>query len=390
MNRSLKIFLTLIVAVLASTSSTHAQFVVNASASGRLVTEPSGARDDNNGGGDPYALVGLNTSLVENFAFYQMDLSALAGTQTSGATISIGVVGFFSNANHGQPTDLIQLNYLPDSNSGFDPGVSMITGNDTPADDGSISFLNRVQFSGSGTSEPWLDGAGNPVANLAEAIVPIATVDGWFQGDAPPTVEFVLDGPTAQGFIDDGIAAFIMSAIDDGDNRSRFRLGNGKFADALSITFETGDGGGGGSAPPAIFTVFRGVSLSGTITDFENSDDARALYNPGFTINSTEAPVWLIFDAIAPTANEFFVESQAGTLGLTYTVEAFDFTTQSFTVIGTQPEVFNSDQVVAFPVSAEHIDTGGEVQTRVGWRQTGFTLNFPWEVRVDQVGWNLF
>ena len=80
MNRSLKIFLTLIVAVLASTSSTHAQFVVNASASGRLVTEPSGARDDNNGGGDPYALVGLNTSLVENFAFYQMDLSALAGT----------------------------------------------------------------------------------------------------------------------------------------------------------------------------------------------------------------------------------------------------------------------------------------------------------------------
>ena len=130
--------------------------------------------------------------------------------------------------------------------------------------------------------------------------------------------------------------------------------------------------------------------MSGTITDFENSDDARALYNPGFTINSTEAPVWLIFDAIAPTANEFFVESQAGTLGLTYTVEAFDFTTQSFTVIGTQPEVFNSDQVVTFPVSAEHIDTGGEVQTRVGWRQTGFTLNFPWEVRVDQVGWNQF
>ena len=57
-------------------------------------------------------------------------------------------------------------------------------------------------------------------------------------------------------------------------------------------------------------------------------------------------------------------------------------------MVGTQAELFNVDQVVTFPVTAANIDAGGEVQTRVGWRQTGFTINFPWEVRVDQVGWN--
>ena len=386
MNRSWNFILTIIVAVLA-TNSIHAQVVVDASAFGRLVTEPNGNRDDNNGGGDSNTLVGLNTGLVENFTFYQVDLSGLAGAQTSGATVSIGVVGFFNNANHGQPSDMIQLNYLPGSNSGFDAGVGVITGDDSPADDGSISFLNRVQFSGSGTSEPWMDAMGNPVADLAAAIVPIATVDGWVQNDAPPTIEFVLDGPSAQALIDEGVPAFVMSAIDDGDNRSRFWIGNAINADVLSITFDdvvVGDG----SVPPANFTVFRGVSLSGSITDFESSDDVSAMYNPGFVLNDTEAPVWLIFDANAPNANEFFVESQAGTPGLTYTVEAFDFTTQAFAVIDTQSEAFNVDQVVTFPVSAEHIDTGGDVQARVGWRQSGFIINFPWEVRVDQVGWN--
>ena len=143
-----------------------------------------------------------------------------------------------------------------------------------------------------------------------------------------------------------------------------------------------------GPSSPETITVFRGIELSGTITDFESSDDVRAVYNPGFVLTNVEAPVWLIFDGVAPSATEFLVESQAGTPGLTYTVEAFDFTAGALAVIGTQAEVFDVDQVATFPITADNIDAGGEVQTRVGWRQTGFTINFPWEVRVDQVSWN--
>lgn len=146
---------------------------------------------------------------------------------------------------------------------------------------------------------------------------------------------------------------------------------------------------GGAFVPPSAFTTFRGIALSAATSDFADSDDVRASFNPGFVLNDTEAPVWLIFDGNAPTATSFRVESQAGTPGLTYRVEAFNFNTNSFDPIGTQAEGFNTDAVVEFNiVAADHIDASGDVQGRVGWRQTGFTLNFPWEVRVDQVGWN--
>ena len=138
---------------------------------------------------------------------------------------------------------------------------------------------------------------------------------------------------------------------------------------------------------PAGFTAFRGVTLSASLTDFGASDDVRATFNPGFTINSEEAPVWLIFDANAPSATEFSVESNAGTPGLTYTMEAFNWDNNSYDVIGTQPESFANDVTTTFALVSDHIDVGGEVRSRVGWRQTGFTINFPWEVRVDQAVW---
>ena len=164
---------------------------------------------------------------------------------------------------------------------------------------------------------------------------------------------------------------------------------DGEFATNGETVVVGGTTTGGGFVEPTAFTTFRGIQLSGTLADFASSDDVSATYNPGFTINSTEAPVWLIFDGVAPSATSFRVESNAGTPGLTYTVEAFNFNTNAFEVIGTQTESFNSDGMFDFNlVPADHIDAAGNVQARVGWRQTGFTINFPWEVRVDQAGWN--
>ena len=145
---------------------------------------------------------------------------------------------------------------------------------------------------------------------------------------------------------------------------------------------------GGGFIPPTSFNVFRGFQLSGDVTDFESSDDVAASYNPGFTLTNLEAPVWIEFFANAPTAINFRVESSAGTPGIEHTVEAFNFANGSYDIIGVQTESFNVDQVVEFPVvPADHIDANGDVQSRVGWRQVGFTLNFPWTINVDQTGW---
>ena len=141
--------------------------------------------------------------------------------------------------------------------------------------------------------------------------------------------------------------------------------------------------------PPETFSIFRGTPVSVELTDFLESDDTRAMFRPGFTIGVFEAPVWLIFDANSPTATSFTVESSAGTPGLTYTAEAFNWASSSYDVIGVSPEEFNMDTVMTFDIVAvDHINVGGEVRGRAGWRRTGFTINFPWEVRVDQVGWN--
>jgi len=162
------------------------------------------------------------------------------------------------------------------------------------------------------------------------------------------------------------------------------------YPDAAMRITSTTFGGPATFEPPATFQVFRGTPVSGGLAEMQTSNDVRAIYNPGFTLNSTEAPAWLIFDAnVGGSTNyDFRVESQAGTPGLTYTIEAFNFTTNGFDVIGTQMETFSTDSVESYTLTSDHFDGNGDVRSRLGWRQTGFTLNFPWEARVDQVGWD--
>ena len=134
--------------------------------------------------------------------------------------------------------------------------------------------------------------------------------------------------------------------------------------------------------------VLRGVVVAGDLAEVQESDDIYLRLNPGFIINSLEAPAWVEFSGTAPNSNVVEVESQAGTPGLTYTVEAWNWVLRDYEEIGTQSEQFNIDQIVSLPMVADHVNSDGSVQTRVGWRQTGFTINFPWEVRIDQVDWN--
>ena len=148
---------------------------------------------------------------------------------------------------------------------------------------------------------------------------------------------------------------------------------------------------------PSEFTVFRGIQLDGTLVDALESDDSRLRFNPGFITNSTEAPVWLIFDAAlasdSPSSLEISVESQAGTPGLTGALEAFNWGSNAYEIVDVSAASFNTDTVVSVDVSSDisnYVQTGsGAVRSRIGWRQTGFTINFPWEVRLDQMVWTV-
>ena len=141
--------------------------------------------------------------------------------------------------------------------------------------------------------------------------------------------------------------------------------------------------------PPAEFNTFRGVALNADISSFQESDDTYATYNPGFTLNVDEAPVWLVFDGTAPSATGFQVEANNNTPNLTYTVEAFNFGSGEFEEVDVIAGSFNTDSVSVSAITpADHIGPNGETRARVGWRATGFTLVFPWQVSVDQVGWD--
>ena len=124
------------------------------------------------------------------------------------------------------------------------------------------------------------------------------------------------------------------------------------------------------------------------------SDDVHLTSIPGFTLNPLEAPIWIEFYGVVdfvPGDFEFEIESFAGTPGLTATVEMFNFTTGAFEEVGTFGEAFldtNSTEVFDLTASIDDfISVDLEVLARVGWRQTGFVINFPWEVNVDLACW---
>ena len=145
------------------------------------------------------------------------------------------------------------------------------------------------------------------------------------------------------------------------------------------------------------YTVYRGLQIGGDLSDSFDSDDSYLKFNPGFVINSAEAPVWLIFDGTLPSDSpaslEILMESTAGTPGLTHTLEAWNWTSAAYDVIDVSAASFNNDVVVTVNLSSQISDYAqagtGAVRTRLGWRKTGLVINFPWEVRLDQLVWTL-
>ncbi len=149
---------------------------------------------------------------------------------------------------------------------------------------------------------------------------------------------------------------------------------------------------------PDSVTALRGQWASGTLVDVFVSDDSYLNYQAQVTANSSEAPVWLIADGASDDPDlssiQLLMESNAGTPGLTAIVEAWNWTENEYDIVGNWATSFNIDAVVTVDLSgrvSEYVQAGsGSVRARVGWRKTGLTINFPWEVRLDQLVWNAY
>ena len=212
---------------------------------------------------------------------------------------------------------------------------------------------------------------GNPTSNLIQ------------------NVQFMLDNPEFN-------FGLILRALDESTFGSATQVVSREGADGntsgarLIVDFTTDVF----TTSSSSFTLDRGFLLSGSLNSFRASDDQRLVLNPGFTLDNTEAPVWLQFSTVlgnaSPASLDFSFETQASTPGLTATYDAFNYNIGEFEVLGEIEETFNVDSVVTGQLSlADHIDpTNALVLGRIGWRQTGFVLAFPWEVRIDHVFWS--
>jgi hypothetical protein len=139
------------------------------------------------------------------------------------------------------------------------------------------------------------------------------------------------------------------------------------------------------------FTVFRGFHVGGTISDSFASDDAYMRFNPGLSMFSTDAPVWLVFDGnVGAGVSEVSVaiESNTNTTGLRYWVEFWNWNTNKFEVVSEYASSNGLDHTEYFGARAEdHVNAAGSVRSRIGWRRASAVLVFPWEVRLDRLVW---
>ena len=139
-------------------------------------------------------------------------------------------------------------------------------------------------------------------------------------------------------------------------------------------------------------SILRGNMISGTEADLDVSDDSDFVFQPGFTLNSTESPVWLLVNAIIPaTASEatLQIEASANTPNIIQVVDAFNFASGQFEQVSEEAVSFNFDSVIEVDLDVStYVQAGsGDILNRVGYRTGGFTLLFPWNIAMDQFLW---
>ncbi len=227
--------------------------------------------------------------------------------------------------------------------------------------------------------EPTFDGAS---WNDAKAGVPWNTPGGDFDATSLGTV--FVDAPDgALGFQISSaeLTAVVQDMLDNPSGNYGFMLKNVDetlLGSASRVTSREGaDGASAGTrlliryrvpdvpmeVPATDFSLIRGILVEGDLADTFSSDDMRMRFNPGFTLNSMEAPVWMIFDANlstdSPNSLSLQIEAQAGTPGLTATTEAWNWNTSTFDVVDVSATSFNNDTVIT-PVltPSDHVKSG--------------------------------
>jgi hypothetical protein len=148
-----------------------------------------------------------------------------------------------------------------------------------------------------------------------------------------------------------------------------------------------------GSVNPTSMNVGPGTILSGNLTDLLFSDDSRLQLRPTAVFSSQTPPIRVQLDGTSPVASpssmSFRLESQATSVSLGKTVEAFNFTTGQWVVVHTSASTTSDSTVnINIPNPGQYVQVGSRtVRIRVNFKPTGPILSNPYTARMDQAIW---
>jgi hypothetical protein len=270
---------------------------------------------------------------------------------------------FNASTNNGTPTDT-EL-YLFDEN-----GVGIVFNEDAPSSGGSLqSTLTNAFVSAPGTYYLAISRYYSPAQK---------TGSGSIWNEEPYDVERAPDGPGAPGPIDSWI---IHTDLNEAYAITLMGVG---YAQAATVTIA-----------PNNFAVAPGALVSGGLAELGISDDAYLVMRPGVVLTSSQDPIALRVDGTVLGANpselKIVVETKASAPSIRQITEVWNFNTNGWQVVDTNPAISNAGPDTVLNVTltppANYVGPANLVQMRLKFKAMGAILVYPWQARVDEATW---
>jgi hypothetical protein len=147
---------------------------------------------------------------------------------------------------------------------------------------------------------------------------------------------------------------------------------------------------------PNSYTLFRGSTLSGGMSDLYSSDDSRWVLRPGAVFTNSEYPVQLILNGNSPsnaaTILRFILESHSGAPNINQKLFLYNYNSLQFEEMDSRT-MSTADSTITVTVSSNasrFIDPiTGAMQAKIACRANGAVFTYPWQARLDKAVWTV-
>jgi tartrate-resistant acid phosphatase type 5 len=170
--------------------------------------------------------------------------------------------------------------------------------------------------------------------------------------------------------------------------RSRFVSRAGTTIDSFLLTAP-------GVALPTNYSLLRGVTLSGALSDLYFSDDSPLVTRPGAVFTTSELPIQVVIDGTSPFASpsqlRFQIEASGTAVGLVQSIYLFNYSSNGYDLVDTRTAtLFDSPvEVVVDNLVQDYVSGTRAVRAKVSWKATAAVFTFPWKGRLDLALWRI-